>query len=188
MAKNSTDIDLSEVTVATAAEATDSKTEDPGMGEAKKRPPIFIALIALVAFLVLGGGGFFAYTKLSASSAEEPKEVKTVKATASGKEEYIGPIIALKPFIVNLADNGGKRYMKLNVEAELSGSEVNEELNKRMPQIRDSIILLLGNKQFDDIQDIGGKNKLREELIVRLNGLLKTGKIKNVYFTEFVVQ
>jgi flagellar basal body-associated protein FliL len=38
------------------------------------------------------------------------------------------------------------------------------------------------------VRSIEGKNFLREEMLLRINSLLVTGKAKSVYFTEFVVQ
>jgi flagellar FliL protein len=57
-----------------------------------------------------------------------------------------------------------------------------------MPQIRDAILLLIGNKTFAELSDLQGKLQLRAEIIARLNKLLTTGKVKGIYFTEFVVQ
>ncbi len=62
------------------------------------------------------------------------------------------------------------------------------ELNERMPQIKDAVLLLVGNKTFDELRDMQGKIQLRAELINRLNGILVKGKVKRIYFTDFVVQ
>jgi len=70
----------------------------------------------------------------------------------------------------------------------LENEETVVEVNERMPQIRDSILLLIGNKTFAELNDLQGKLQLRAEIIVRLNKLLKKGKVKGIYFTEFVVQ
>ena len=70
----------------------------------------------------------------------------------------------------------------------MENEETVVEVNERMPQIRDSILLLIGNKTFAELNDLQGKLQLRAEIIVRLNKLLKKGKVKGIYFTEFVVQ
>jgi flagellar FliL protein len=57
-----------------------------------------------------------------------------------------------------------------------------------MPQIRDAILLLVGNKSFSELNDLQGKLQLRAELINRINGVLVSGKVKRIFFTEFVVQ
>jgi flagellar FliL protein len=47
---------------------------------------------------------------------------------------------------------------------------------------------LLSSKSYKDIVDINGKQRLRDEILMRLNTFLTGGKIVKVYFTEFVVQ
>ena len=62
------------------------------------------------------------------------------------------------------------------------------ELNQRMPQIKDAILLLIGNKTFNELNDLQGKIQLRAELINKINSILLKGKVKRIYFTDFVVQ
>ena len=57
-----------------------------------------------------------------------------------------------------------------------------------MPQIRDSILLLIGNKTYEELQDLQGKKQLKAELTSKLNSILHYGKVKEIYFTDFVVQ
>jgi len=63
-----------------------------------------------------------------------------------------------------------------------------EEMDKRLPQVKDIIVTLLPTRKFDDIQTVEGKLALRDELMQRLNKILTQGKVTNIYFTEFVVQ
>lgn len=105
-----------------------------------------------------------------------------------GQNPAFGEIFTLDSFVVNLNDPGGKRYLKIKIELEFFQTGFQEELMLRLPQIRDAILLILSSKSFEDIQGIDGKIALRNELIVRINKLLKSQKIKNLYFTEFVVQ
>jgi flagellar FliL protein len=39
-----------------------------------------------------------------------------------------------------------------------------------------------------DIRDQQGKNQLRQEIFTVANNILPPGKLKKVYFTDFVVQ
>ena len=100
----------------------------------------------------------------------------------------LGKVVPLEPFVVNITDRDRDRFLKLKTEIELSSADVATELNQRLPQIRDLIISLLGAKSFDEVRTIEGKNFLREEMLLRINSLLVTGKAKAIYFTEFVVQ
>jgi flagellar FliL protein len=115
---------------------------------------------------------------------------------ASGDEEapaapapgHMGTIVNLEPFVVNISDKERDRFLKLKADIELSEDGVAAEFEQRLPQIRDLIISLLGGKSFEDLRTIEGKNFLREEILLRVNALLVTGKAKRVFFTEFVVQ
>ena len=71
---------------------------------------------------------------------------------------------------------------------ELDRTETVDEVNRRMPQIRDAILLLISNKTFEELQDIQGKNQVKAELKSKINSFLRTGKVNNVYLTDFVVQ
>ncbi len=62
------------------------------------------------------------------------------------------------------------------------------EAAQRMPQIRDGILLLIGNKTYEELQDLQGKKQLKAELTSKLNSILHYGKVKEIYFTDFVVQ
>jgi flagellar FliL protein len=119
-----------------------------------------------------------------AEPEEAPKE----------QEVTMGPIYKLDTMIVNLADQGGKRYLRVTMDLELKPSEnldakeVIDELDKRLPQIRDTILMILPTKQYAEIATTSGKIALRDEIMAKLNALLKKGQISNIYFTEFVVQ
>jgi flagellar FliL protein len=99
-----------------------------------------------------------------------------------------GQIFDLDTFVVNLGDQGGKRYLKTKIALEYGSEAVGKEMTTRLPQLRDMILLLLSSKTLDQIQDIDGKIALRNELMARINQTLQQGHIKNLYFTEFVIQ
>jgi flagellar FliL protein len=66
--------------------------------------------------------------------------------------------------------------------------KVNEEYEKRLPQLRDTILTVLSSKSYGEISDSEGKKKLREEIIQRLNRSLRGFQVKTIYFTEFMIQ
>jgi flagellar FliL protein len=124
---------------------------------------------------------------MAALSAPAPATEEEVAAEEEETEE-IGPLYSLGTLIVNLADEGGKRYLRVSIELELESAEMTEEVEKRLPQVRDSILMILPTKTFNDINTTPGKIAVRDELLAAMNGIVTTGKIKNLYFTEFVVQ
>jgi flagellar basal body-associated protein FliL len=114
--------------------------------------------------------------------------------------------------IINLADPGGRRYLKVTITLEVApppGVEVtstvssgtnatpvanaaltafNDKMSGRMPVINDTLTTLLSSKTFDSIYTMDGKEQLRQEIQKTLNTRLPDLYVIAVYFTEFVVQ
>jgi flagellar FliL protein len=160
---------------------------------------VLLILMGLLLVLVLGMGGgmFMIWSKLSAVSPkavvpETGAEVTPDKA----KPEEIGAVVSVDTFIVNLADTGGNRYLRVTMDLELAGKPADksagktagDELAKRMPQIRDAILMILSTKRYVDISTPEGKTALREEILNAANGLLASSQISRIYFKEFVIQ
>ena len=151
-------------------------------------------LIGVVIIFMLGlvGGLFMMCNKLSEMETKVQRTDKdgeqADRDTPVPVEKLLGPIFPLDTFIVNLADKGGKRYLRVNIDLELDSEELESEIAKRLPQVRDSILTILPTKHFEDISSAKGKTTLRDQLLERINGLLARGRITNIYFKEFVVQ
>lgn len=160
--------------------ADDKKKESQEGGKSKTM--LFVAIGVVVLLVAVGAAAYL----LGARSAQNAVEEVAVEETE--KPEGVGPMVDVKDFIMNILDKNETRYLKASITLELENEETVVEVNERMPQIRDSILLLIGSKTFAELNDLQGKLQLRAEIIVRLNKLLKKGKIKGIYFTEFVVQ
>ncbi|MBI5746093.1 MAG: flagellar basal body-associated FliL family protein, partial [Nitrospirae bacterium] len=108
-------------------------------------------------------------------------KIETVQANT-------GFIYALDPFIVNLSDAPEIRYLKITIKLELENEELSKELEGHIAQVRDALLILLSSKDYEGIRSTEGKFRLREEIVERSNIIIKKGKVKTAYFTEFVVQ
>ena len=167
------------------AENGANETTEEGGG--KKKKLIIIIAMALVILLGAGAAVYFLFLKKDPPPPEETNEqVEMVQPETSGDE--IGPMVNIEEFIVNIIGEDAAHYVKASLTLEMSNEEVLEEANKRMPQIRDAILLLIGNKTFEELQDLQGKKQVKAELKSKINSFLKTGKVKNIYLTDFVVQ
>ncbi|MBW1635197.1 MAG: flagellar basal body-associated FliL family protein [Deltaproteobacteria bacterium] len=100
----------------------------------------------------------------------------------------IGPMVDIDEFIVNIISADSNHYVKTSLTLELTTDIGKDEIEQRIPQIRDTILLLLGNKTYDELQDLQGKKQLKAELMNKINSFLHAGKVKSIYFTNFVVQ
>jgi flagellar FliL protein len=166
-------------------EEGDARTGTESKGSAKKW------IIIGAAVLVLGAGGYAAWNFLLAERSlgkHNPQTEQTGQSTAQAKDEKFGIIHELEPFIVNLLDKEGRRYLKTRIEFEVDNEDIKKELTRRTPQLRDAILLLLTSKSFEDISKPEGKLRLKTEIIVRINQILPRIGIRTLYFTEFVVQ
>lgn len=97
-------------------------------------------------------------------------------------------MVTLEPFVVNLADPMGRRYLKLNIDVEVVNAGAAADMGASMSKIKDSLLILLSSKTFGEINGLEQKVELKNEIVDRMNQILGPGKIKTVYFTEFVVQ
>jgi len=143
---------------------------------------------AVVALWYLGVGPFKGGApKHAAATAAVEDEGKAGEAEPE-KGGKTNNILALEPFIANLADDGGRRYLKATFQIDFGKSEVPPAMQARLPQVRDLLLTLFTSKTFDDIRSPEGKQQLREEIIARVNQVLDRDLAKAVYFTEFIVQ
>ncbi len=154
---------------------------------------LMIIMMGLLVLLMvgIGGGLFMMWSRVSALDqvVNPPSEEENQKANEeTSQEAKIRPVFPLESFIANLADPGGNRFLRTTMELELENDGLTEELGKRLPQIRDCILMILPTRRYQDIQTVEGKIALRTEIIAKLNALLKKEAISNIYFTEFVTQ
>jgi flagellar FliL protein len=100
----------------------------------------------------------------------------------------LGPLFNLDTMIVNLAGHGGKRYLRVTMALEIDDPEAVTAFENRLPQVRDAILMILPTKKYEDVSSTEGKIALRTEIMEKINSLMTKGQVKNIYFTEFVVQ
>ncbi|MEJ2199953.1 MAG: flagellar basal body-associated FliL family protein [Desulfuromonadaceae bacterium] len=155
--------------------------------EEKKGGKLKLILIILGAVLLLVAVGIGAYL-LGTSGDKETAQEETETEATEETGPAIGPMIPMDDFIVNILDAEETRYLKISMTLELATPESTGEIEERKAQIRDTILLYLSSKTFDEIRDLQGKLQIRADLVGSINALLTAGKVKTIYFTDFVVQ
>lgn len=88
--------------------------------------------------------------------------------------------------------------------------ETGKEIERRMPKITDIIINILSSQSYDELLRPAGKQKMKEAIVTEINAILPeiqrdpkeeekrkkdphaepppSGKLRNAFFTEFIVQ
>jgi flagellar FliL protein len=168
----------------------EKKNEEQDKGGKQKL--IMIIAVAVVLLLAGGGAAYYFLVVKPHNEQERQKKLEESKAAALIKplpeEAKIGPMVEIKEFVVNIIGEDATHYVKASLSLELDKDTTIDEVQKRMPQIRDAILLLISNKTFAELQDIQGKNQVKAELRSKINSFLKTGSVNNIYLTDFVVQ
>ncbi len=162
-----------------AEEKDDVEVESTEDAPKKKGNKTLIIIIAVVC-IVLGAGGFVGFTMLGGEKGEEEAKKEEVPVKTS--------IISLDPFVLNLSDRG--RYLKVTIQFEVTEENLQEAVTSKTPQLRDTIITLVSSKSLSSISSPEGKFQLKDELLFRANQIMGMEKdvIKNLYFSEFVMQ
>jgi flagellar FliL protein len=153
-------------------------TGDQGVSEGKAKSSLMKWIILSGMAALLAGGGFFAWTKYFRPAPQEQ--------SSPAQEQAI--TYEMGSFLVNLSDPGGKRYLKVAMQFVVSHPRVGQEIALRNVEVRDMILMLLSSKEYDEIGNATGKLTLKRDLMARINKLLRDGQIKEIYFTEFLVQ
>jgi len=169
---------MAEETGQAEAKAVETAEAAPKKGGGK------LLVIAAGALLGLGGTGAAAW-RFGLLSHAAPAQAKE---EAKDEKPAVGALLPLDPFIANLADEDGKRYLKATLQVEFFSAQVPADFSARMPLMRDLLLTLFTSKLFSEIRTPQGKALLRDEIINRMNRALSKDLVKAVYFTEFIVQ
>lgn len=162
----------------------------------KKKLNKKMLVIIIGSVLVFGTGAFLSIMWFSGKGKAAPEggqaAVEEAAPEAEGGGEEGGEkgknsaIVPLEPFVVNLSAPG--RYLKITLHLELKSAKEQDGINLRMAMIRDVIITILSSKSADAVSGPEGKFQLKDEILFRVNQSLGREVVKNIYFTEFVMQ
>ncbi|MCF8128246.1 MAG: flagellar basal body-associated FliL family protein [Deltaproteobacteria bacterium] len=166
-----------------------AKETQKSSGRGGSKTLLIIVIAGFLLFMVLAGAGFFIlWKKLPA-----PENTKTDTSEEKMEDEKpaqltVGPVFSLEPFIVNLADPAGNRFLRAKMTLELGNPELLEKMDKLVFPVRDKILTVLSSKKYLEINTSGGKEQLRVEIATAVDGLLGKESVKNVYFSDLVVE
>ncbi len=153
--------------------------------EAKKGlNPIILILVAVV-LLAVAGGGFFFFVA-SGNKAQDTEAQEEVKKKKEEKPKVFYQFE--DSFIVNLAETNAERYLKVTPVFEVESEDVQNEITEKLPQIKDILITIFSSKTLDEVTTLSGKDRLKQEIIDKVNEVLAKGKVTRVFFSDFVIQ
>lgn len=159
----------------------ESGMENAEQPQIKKRLGFKMILMAAAGALLVGGllmGAVIYFFGI-------PGVVPKMKATPPPQYE----LLELGERVVNLADHGGMRYLRLRIVLEFKKNEkLSAEIKAKNAPVMEDILHVLRSKSVDDIRPLDKEEKVKQEIVSKINTRLKNGKVEKVYFSDFLIQ
>ena len=146
-----------------------------------------LLLLLVAANLGASGAGVFFQLRAKPMAAAAPGAAGA-EGAKPGEAAGPGPTATLEPFVVNLNEVGSSRYLKATFELELADAKSAEVLEKDKRGVRDEVLRYLSSLSVADTLGAENKDKIRTEIVARIDKELGGGKVKKVFFGDFVVQ
>lgn len=194
---------------------SDTPKDAPKAAEKPKSKLPMLIGVALVLFVVGAASGFgsaWCYSRGGSGEGEEEssegeEEGKSKDPHKAEKSEHgkghgksseadaktsteIAPnkhLVALGDYMVNLRGASGARVLRMQIQA-MGSAEAADACTLQEAPIRDAILTLASDYTYADLDGLDGKVHLRDELLRRVNAIIRPAKVESLYFTAFVVQ
>jgi flagellar FliL protein len=145
-----------------------------------KRGGMMKFAIPIVMLLAAGGGGAWWFVS-----------GRSTKVVAAEPDPSSRGLVTFEPFLVNLADSGGNRFLKVTVELVVESEAKAKEIQDTpvvLMQVRSAVLELLTQQSAAELVTADGKTTLKKNIKERVSALLPKQKVIDVLFSEFVVQ
>jgi flagellar FliL protein len=107
-------------------------------------------------------------------------------------DPQVQAFLHLDPFLVNLADPDGDRFLRIGIDLglEREPKQDGHAGQSEMPvaRIRDTVLMILTTCKAEDLMAPAGKARLKADLTKALRERVPDLGVREVYFTEFLVQ
>ncbi len=166
------------------AEVEKKEEERPG----GKKKLIIIGGAALLVVVAVAAFFFFRGGEKKKPVQEKPKKEKTVKV----KEKVPPPPpniyhLKLRAFWVPYKFKDGYRFLHLTLVLSYDNDRVDWELKRKVIVIRDAIYYYLKNKDLDFMLNKKNFGSIKKDLIAIVDQYLTNGKLKDIYFQNYVI-
>jgi flagellar FliL protein len=120
--------------------------------------------------------------------------VKPVVVSHAAEEAASKPEIYFAidpPLVVNFEDGAAVRFLQITMEAMSKDQKAIDSVQKNVPLIRNNLLLIMSNRDYQSLMSREGKEKLRQEALTEVHAVQKkegSPPIDDLLFTSFVVQ
>lgn len=163
----------------------------PAEEEVAPKPSKLPLIIGCTVSLLVGGGGGFGAGMMMSGDADAAEVEEEPELTPEELEAEIAASRAthsLGQFDVNLRGGAGGRVLRAAIDVETTSDQL-EAIEANTPMLRDTMLTVMSDYTYQDLEGTDGKTRLRDELLGRANTMLPgEARIDRIYFTAFVVQ
>ncbi|GAB4394783.1 MAG: flagellar basal body-associated FliL family protein [Kiloniellaceae bacterium] len=146
-----------------------------------------LVLFIILPILLLIGGAAGAYFAGLLDPLLGAKEEEVVEEVAPVETRAV--FFDLPQMLVNLNTGGRKKnYLKISISLELTREEDRAELTNLLPRVVDNFQVYLRELRVEDLRGSAGVQRLREELLMRVNAAVHPIEVRDVLFKEMLVQ
>ena len=138
----------------------------------RRSRPVFLVL----SLLVLAGAGVWFWANHASDSAQ------------ANQADPVHSTLHLETFVLNLADNDQRSYLRIGIDLELNQEAKHAEETIPLAQVRDTILGVLGEAKVSDLLKTGGKAELKQQVLHALQDRVPALGVQEVYASAQVDQ
>jgi flagellar FliL protein len=156
-----------------------TKTENNAPQEPKKKSIGMGLILGLLLLVAAGGGGAWYYFHQTKTTHAAPIQEETLHT------------VHLEGFTVNLADVEENHFLRITIDIALGHApKAAKEGESEIPtaRVRDAILTVLTVGKADVLITQEGKAQLKKDILAALQQSVPELDVREVYFTEFLVQ
>jgi flagellar basal body-associated protein FliL len=80
------------------------------------------------------------------------------------------------------------RYLRIGISLEVGSEGERDAVSKRLVPLRDEFIRHLSSQEPSQLLSRNDKDKLREALLAKAQAIVPHKSVRQIYFTEFMMQ
>ena len=159
---------------------------------------LIISLIVLIILLIImmAGGGYFLYNNMKTEQTSSSTAGNQMAEEKVYKDFYQ---VQINDMVLNITNTKGReKLMKLSFTINSIEDDIEMLMDQNKPEVVDLVIALISSRNSEELLTVGGKELLKEELILEINSILnraigdnssyKKDSVKNIFFTAFVIK
>ena len=161
-------------------------TEVRSNGDRNKNIIRTIIIVAPIIIVLIGSLYFFFFIILGPkhNDIEQIQQSKHKNHVVLESNTYLD----MDPIIIGLSPSGTKKeYLRINITLRLSTEEESNVVIKKLPVIKDTLIIFLRSLRATDFNSSSSAIYLKEEISKRINKITAPVIIKEVLFQELIV-